>query len=287
MQSEQLSETRERAQLIKKAIAKRDREHRLRPSLRLKNIGEIIEFVHDKGMVSALGGNELPSFISAVLGKPWKPSAKGFKGWLDWWSLKISGERVAKVSGEIERRDDIVATRIFRRSRTFVSEKLWPTIDPIVKYEREHEKLSPLESNLLETIEREASIRTDRLRKALRVDGRDGTSQFHRSLANLESYMLIVGAEDPHPERHLHANIWQTWENRTLASKRRVLVSYHESVSRLLEETVKTCVIVKDVELGKWFRWREETEKAKSELLTSNKLMKLGAYLIPSPLQTG
>ena len=276
---------REPALLIKKAIAKRDREHRLKPSLRLKNTSEIIEFIHDREMVSALGGNELPSFISAILGRPWKPSGKGFKGWLDWWSIKISGERIGKVSEEIERRDDIVATRVFRRSKTFVSEKIWPMIDPIVKHEREHEHLSPLESNLLKIIEREESIRTDRLRKKLSVETGFGTSLFHRSLANLESYMLIVGAEDPHPERHLHANIWQTWEKRTRAKKRHSPLSYTESVSKLLEETIKTCVIVKDVEVRKWFRWREETEKAKSELLLSNKIVKVGAYLIPPPLQ--
>ncbi|HEX4919871.1 MAG TPA: hypothetical protein VFV92_03935 [Candidatus Bathyarchaeia archaeon] len=274
-----MSETRDRAQLIKRALARRDREHRLRPSLRLKTIGKIVEFVHDRGIVSVLGGNELPSFISAVLGKSWKPSGKGFKGWLDWWSLKISGERLAKVSGEIERRNDIVATRIFRRSKTLVSDRLWPIIDPIAKYEREHERLSPLESKLLQTIEREESIRTDRLRKTVTTWVK--TPVFHRSLANLESYMLIVGAEDPHPERHLHANIWQTWESRTGAKSRHSTGSFYESVSKLLEETIKTCVIVKDAEVGKWFRWREETEKAKSELLTSNKIRKVGTYLIP------
>ena len=282
-----MPERTERAQLIKKAIAKRDREHRLRPSLRLKNTSEIIDFVHDRGMVSALGGNELPSYISAALGKPWKPSGRGFKGWLDWWSLKISGERLAKVSGQIERRDDIVATRIFRRSKTFVSQRLWPIIDPIVKHEKEHQTFSLLESKLLETIEREGSIRTDRLRNLLRVEVGSGNSRFHRSLANLESYMLIVGAEDPHPESHLHANIWRTWEDRTQAKRRRSPASYHQAISRLLEETIKTCVIVKDIEVRKWFRWGEQTEKAKSELLANNKIMKVGSHLIPSPPRTG
>ena len=277
-----MSEVRNRAQLIKTALARKDREHRLKPNLRLETISEIIEFVHERGMVSALGGNELPSFISAVLGKSWKPSGKGFKGWLDWWSLKISGERLTKVSGQIERRNDIVATRIFRKSKTLVSDRLWQVIDPIARYEREHERLSPLESKLLRTIQREESIRTDRLRKT--VTAGVGTSLFHRSLANLETYMLIVGAEDPHPERHLHANIWQTWENRTGAKSRHSDVSFNESVSRLLEETVKTCVIVKDAEVRKWFRWREQIEKAKSELLTSNKITKVGTYLIPNPL---
>ena len=97
--------------LIKKAQAIRDREHRLKPSLRLKNEAEMIQFIHGKGLVSVLGGNELPSIINAVLGKSWKPSAKGFKGWLDWWALNIEGRQVRRVIGDIERRNDILATR--------------------------------------------------------------------------------------------------------------------------------------------------------------------------------
>src|SRR5207244_1080178 len=122
---------------IRKAEAIRVREHRLKPSLRLKTHAEIIEFIHDKGLVSVLGGNELPSFISAVLGRPWKPSARGFTGWMDWWSIKISGEPVARVSQNIEGRKDILATRIFRRTKTFVSSKLWPLLDTIVKHHQD------------------------------------------------------------------------------------------------------------------------------------------------------
>src|SRR5205807_791337 len=135
--------------LIRKAEAIRVREHRLKPSLRLKTQGEIIAFIHNKGLVSALGGNELPSFISGILGKAWKPSAKGFSGWLDWWSIKISGEPVARVSRDIEGRKDILATRIFRRTKTFVSGELWPILDMIVKHHQDpgikHQILSDIE----------------------------------------------------------------------------------------------------------------------------------------------
>src|SRR6266704_1864888 len=60
--------------LIKKAEEVREKEHRLTPSLLLRTLPDIVEFVHAKGLVSMLGGNELPSMISAVLGKPWKSS---------------------------------------------------------------------------------------------------------------------------------------------------------------------------------------------------------------------
>src|SRR5437660_11876203 len=118
--------------LIRKAEAIRVREHRLKPSLRLKTQGEIIEFIHNKGLVSTPGGNELPSFISGILGKPWKPSAKGFSCWLDWWSIKISGQPVAHVSRYIEGRKDILATRRFRGTKTYATAELRPNVVIIV-----------------------------------------------------------------------------------------------------------------------------------------------------------
>src|SRR5690348_1523105 len=218
------------SQLVRKAEAIRIREHRLKPTLRLKTQDEIVEFIHKQGMVSALGGNELPSFISAILGKPWKPSAKGFTGWMDWWSVKISGQPVARVSRDIEGRDDILACRLFRRTKTFVSNEIWPILNPIVKHHQELVQkgrlLSDLERRLLETIDAEGSIRTDRLRKKLKLEAKENNSKFHRSLSTLESYALIVGVEDPNPERHMHANIWQTWNTRTGRGASREGLSY-------------------------------------------------------------
>src|SRR5437764_11594517 len=124
-------------QLVKKAKETREQEHRLKPSLRLKTRSEIVNFIHDRGLVSALGGNELPSLISAVMGEAWRPSSKGFSGWLDWWSRKIEGKHIASISSEIERREDILASRVFRRTKTFVSDKLWRVLDSIVRHQRE------------------------------------------------------------------------------------------------------------------------------------------------------
>ena len=276
-------------QLIKKAEGVRKREHRLKPSLRLKTQDEVIEFIHDRGLTSVLGGNELPSFISAVLGKPWKPSAKGFTGWLDWWSLKISGQRMASVSGDIERREDILASRVFRRSKTFVSYKVWPILDPIVKHHRDlkprGKTFSDLDLKLLEIIESEGSIRTDRLRKKLRLEAKENNSKFHRSLVNLESYALIVGAEDPHPEKHLHANIWQTWDKRTRNGIGRDILSYSEALAKLLEKTLDACVISPEDEIRKWFEWSADMQRVKEELLENETILRAGRYLISSRIR--
>jgi hypothetical protein len=271
-------------QLIEKAEEVRVREHRLKPSLRLRTTDEIYRFIHDEGLVSFLGGNELPSFINAILGRSWKPSAKGFTGWNDWWSVKISGQPVPQVSREVEGGDDILATRIFRRTKTFVSNKIWPILDPIVKHHIELiEKgkiLSSLEQRLQKTIEAEGSIRTDRLRKQLRLEGKENNSKFHRALTNLESYALIIGFEDPKPEKHLHANIWQTWETRTSSGIDRASISYEEALGKLFERTIDACVLAREDQVRKWFQWSSDMEAVKEDLLNEGLVVRAGSFLV-------
>lgn len=268
--------------LIKKAETIRTREHRLTPNLKLRSRQEIVEFIHSKGLVSVLGGNELPSLISAVLGKPWKPSSKGFSGWLEWWSLKMEDQRLPNLLGEIERRKDILATRVFRRTKTLVSKSLWPILGVIVEHHRElatkRMMLSDLELKLLKTIEVEGSIRTDRLRKLVRMETRGENARFHRALASLESYALTVGVEDPQPEKHLHANIWQTWKTRTGDGSARS--SYRGALGKLVEKTVDACVLVSEDQVGKWFRWSTDTVSVKDELLRDGTILKADNYLV-------
>jgi hypothetical protein len=277
------SKTRE---LIRKAEAIRVLQHRLKPNLRLKTQNEIIKFIHKNGLVSALGGNELPSFISAILGRSWKPSAGGFSSWSDWWSIKISGQSVARVSREIEERKDILATRIFKRTETFVSNKLWPVLDPIVKHHQDNsvkrKTFSEIELRILETIETEGSIRTDHLRKKLKLEAKENNSKFHRSLRNLESFALIVGVEDPHPERHLHANIWQTWDSRTSKGRGPVSLPYNQALMKLLVKTVDACVLAREDQISKWFEWSSDMQAAKEQALRDGAVLKTGLYLVSS-----
>jgi len=273
-------------QLIEKAEETRVREHRLKPSLRLKTTEEIYRFIHDERLVSFLGGNELPSLISAILGRSWKPSAKGFSGWMDWWSVKISDQPVARVSHEIEGRADVLATRIFRRTKTFVSNKIWPILDPVVKYQKElvekGEILSSLEQRLLKTIQADGSIRTDLLRKKLGLEAKENNSRFHRALTNLESHALIIGVEDPNPEKHLHANIWQTWETRTRSRIGRAGLSYEKALAKLIEKTIDSCVLAREGQIGKWFQWSADMKATIEELLLSEAILRAGPYLVSS-----
>jgi hypothetical protein len=119
----------------------------------------------------------------------------------------------------------------------------------------------------------------------LRLEAKENNSTFHRSLSNLESYALIVGFEDPHPERHLHANIWQTWDARTSEGIDRVSHSYQEALAVLLEKTIDACVLAREDQMRKWFRWSVDMEVGKEDLLKNGRIMKAGPFLLPSRIQ--
>lgn len=246
---------------------------------------EIQRFVHDRRLVSVFGGNELPSVINAILGREWKPSKKGFTGWYDWWGLKISGQSAGRALGQLDRARDIVSTRIFRNSKTLVSKSLWPLLDPIVKHHVElvadHKILSNVEWRAVELLVDKGPLRTDHLRARLNLQGREHTSRFHRALNQLESYAFIVGYEDPHPGRHLHANIWQTWGARVdSAVKGKPRLSYNEAIARLLSETLDAAILAPEKEVKKWFRWEQEVAEAKAKLLSSGEIMQVGNFLV-------
>lgn len=167
-----------------------------------------------------------------------------------------------------------------------MSDELWPILSPIVKHYQDptikRKTFSDLELKLLETIEAERSIRTDRLRKQLRLEGKQNNSKYHRSLSNLESYAMIIGVEDPHPEKHLHANIWQTWDTRTGNRTGRAGLAYNAALAKLLEKAIDACIIAREDQVSKWFRWSAEIEEVKEELLRDELILRAEAYLVSS-----
>ncbi len=194
--------------------------------------------------------------------------------------------QLPRVFGEIERREDILASRIFRRSKTLVSDRLWPILDPIVERHEtlltKGKTLSRLEFNLMKTIKAEGSIRTDHLRNKLKLEHRKNNYRFHRSLANLEIYGLIAGAEDAHPERHLHANIWQTWEKRVNRQAISSGFSYSEALSKFLEKCIDACILAREDQISRWFEWEESLKPTAEALLNDGAVLRAGSYLISS-----
>lgn len=96
---------------------------------------------------------------------------------------------------------------------------------------------------------------------------------------------MIIGFEDPHPEKHLHANIWQTWDTRTSKRISRTGPSYNDALTKLLEKTIDACVIAREDQVGKWFRWSADLEVVKEELLRNEALLRVGPYLVSSQVR--
>ena len=267
-------------EILRKARLAREQEQRLRPRLRLRTFGEIHEFIHERGIVSVLGGNELPSIISSILGGEWKPTGKGFTSWQDWWSLKISGQSAGRALAQLERTEGILSTRIFRHSKTLVSERLWPILDPIVKPYQElaanHKILSELEWKILKLLDDKGPIRTDHLRSQLELKGKQFTSRFHRGLSRLEAYGLILGYEDPKPKRHLHANIWQLWTRRVHVGK--TPTSYQGALRDLYEKTIDACVVAPVGGIEKWFQWNGYLSETIRDLVIEGNVLEVDGY---------
>ncbi len=141
---------------------------------------------------------------------------------------------------------------------------------------------SDLDVKLLGTSEAEGSIRTDQLRKKLKLETKENNSKFHRSLSTLESYALIIGVDDPHPVKPLHANIWQTWDTRTDNIVDHAGLSYREALTKLLEKTIGACVLAREDQVGKWFRWSADMQAVKEELLLNETILRTGLYLVSS-----
>jgi len=268
--------------LLKKARALRVREHRLKPALRLRTVEDAVDFIHARGIVSMLGGNELPGLVSALMGREWKPTGKGFTSWLDWWSIQISGKNAGHLVADMGRRNDIIATRIFRNSKTFVSNRLWPTLDPIIRhYQGLAEKrkiLSQLEWKILQTLGEKGPTRTDRLRPILKLEGKQHTSRFHGALTQLENHGLIMGYEDPKPEKHLHASIWHLWGQRVSLPDTPAFTR-EKALADLLEKTIDACVFAEEKQLRKWFGWNGDLMNAKNELVAKGRILRAGRFL--------
>ena len=164
-----------------------------------------------------------------------------------------------------------------------MSKRLWPILDSIVQHSRklasERRILSGAEWRILDFLEENGPTRTDKLRVALQLTGKTNTSPFHRSLTKLEGLGLIVGHEDPKPERHLHANIWQLWSQVSERSKRNP-PSYEKALGDLLQCAIEAAVLVPEKEVESWFRWNGSLLEARESLVSSGRVLREGGFLL-------
>ncbi len=157
-------------------------------------------------------------------------------------------------------------------------------MDPIVQHyselASEHKILSKTEWRILDALQDQGPIRTDRLRSTLRLEGKTNTAPFHRALTNLERLGIITGRGDPKPEKHMHANIWRLWKSSTPRSK--TSLNYKDALAELVRRAVDVAVLAAEREIKRWFGWNGEVSAAKESLVANGKFIRAGEFLIAS-----
>jgi hypothetical protein len=78
----------------------------------------------------------------------------------------------------------------------------------------------------------------------------------------------------------LHANIWQTWGIRTQKGKSPASLSYSEALSKLLVKTVDACILAREDQIPRWFKWSSDMEAAQKQLLLDGAILKSGQYIV-------
>lgn len=140
-----------------------------------------------------LSDANLPSVSGLVTGEELRGS---------WWSHK-QAQTIFAVSEMLEDHKDVLITKLISDKVTFVHRELWGRIYSIgvAREDWQLKNLSPAAKVLLETVEAEGSLETNKLDKKL------GT----KPARELE-LRLLVHAEQKHSESGAHTKVLETWD---------------------------------------------------------------------------
>lgn len=144
--------------------------------------------------------HHLPSVAGIVTGERIKGS---------WWGHP-KGREIYNVLNRLESRSDVLTTRLISGKVTFVHRRLWTDFLAIAvsKESWQTKLLSADARKLSRAIEKEGTVRTDRMPPSMRFKGKVG-----EAARELER-RLMVHSDEIHTERGNHAKVlvsWMSW----------------------------------------------------------------------------
>jgi hypothetical protein len=151
-----------------------------------------LEKLRDEGVLM-LSDPALPSVVNLVAG----PSVKG-----SWWGHP-KGHEVYSQVGLLEAEPDVLVTRLVSGKVTYLHRNLWLDFLSVATAREpwQFRGLSRRSQHLLDKIDKEGEVRTDRV---ARIHG------VRESARELESRLLVY-SEEIHTERGFHAKVLMTW----------------------------------------------------------------------------
>ena len=142
---------------------------------------------------------KLPSVAGLVAGEPVRGS---------WWAHP-DAHAIFGVGETLSEHPDVTTAKLLAGKVTFVHRKLWPALVGVgaAKEPWQLERLSEDARSLLEWVEREGAIRTDRVQR-----GREGRRKIGEMARQLEK-SLLLHSEQIHTESGAHAKSLESWEH--------------------------------------------------------------------------
>lgn len=242
--------------------------HRLGPDRALRDLGDAASFLEEMGLLVQTPHAYLPSLFGAAQGEPHKPGAAGFGQWPG---------HAWHWAGELAERADVLLTKVLLGRRTLVHQRLWKTLDSVV---RQLEPLTKDAQAIIEALEKHRLSRTDELRTLAGFEGGAGKKRFDKAMAQLcwSGQVIckpaLVGA-------HQHVAIAQLWSTRFPKPLGKPL-----GPGAFIAAAIEAAGRAPQHEVLKWWAWpRPMVEGALAALLASGEIrLKNGLLSRTAPL---
>ncbi|HEY0763417.1 MAG TPA: hypothetical protein VGD61_13690 [Pyrinomonadaceae bacterium] len=184
-----------------------------------KDFDEIFHQLQEFGLL-LLSDSSLPNVAALVAGEKVSGS---------WWSHKAA-HRIFAVSEMLEDHSDVLIMKLVSNKVTFVHRGLWGKIYSIgvAREDWQLRKLSPVAKRLLETLDTQGLLQTDKLGKEFGAKPAETTRE-------LES-RLLLHANQIHTESGAHAKVIETWPTWAQRASFRVRASSPAAARRFLEQ---------------------------------------------------
>jgi len=268
--------------ILAKAEAWKRKAHRLSLNLRLKSIEEANHFLREHSIVLWNAKAELPNLLDAIIGRV----ANGQE--------RVYGKPAENCylwRDQIMKNSEFLECRFFSKLATVVHQDLWPYITVFASQNRkqaEGESRAKEGKRILGFLSREGPVRTDVLRKELKLTSPEQGRLFHRAKRELQNQLIIVGKTYENPKTHTHAEMLDFWENSVPKQVKAKADQIDQSLAslKLLSATLHSCVLSKEKRISSWFNWTDGGMKETLEKLIQRKdfvriQYRKDSYIIP------
>ena len=188
----------------------------------MKQFDQVFQQLEKFGLLLLVDSN-LPNVATLVAGEKVSGS---------WWSHKAA-QRIFVISETLEDHADVLLLKLVSNKVTFVHRELWGRIYSIgvAREDWQLSKLSPVAKRLLNTLDDQGSLLTNKL-------GKEFGPKPAETARELES-RLLLHANQIHTESGAHAKVIETWDTWADRAGLRVKASNPAAARRFLEQRLK------------------------------------------------